>query len=80
MAKSSKRTASYDLKAADRKRDWVVKGGLTALVIVFAVVLVAYIVMNGKPKADADKVQAIHIAASNVVTKPDTKEKMEGRE
>ena len=58
MANKSKRPASYDLKAADRKRDWVVKGGLTALVIVFAVVLVAYIVMNGKPKADADKVQA----------------------
>lgn len=72
-SKSSK-NASYDLKAADRKREWVVKGGLTALVIIFAVVLVAYIVMNGKPKADANKVQAIQIAASNVVTKPDSKE------
>ncbi|KAB7757937.1 DsbA family protein [Mycolicibacterium mucogenicum] len=72
-SKSSK-NASYDLKAADRKRDWVVKGGLTALVIIFAVVLVAYIVMNGKPKADPHKVQAVQIAASNVVTNPGTKD------
>ncbi|MUL45076.1 DsbA family protein [Mycobacterium sp. CBMA293] len=72
-SKSSK-NPSYDLKAADRKRDWVVKGGLTALVIVFAVALVAYIVMNGKPKADPHQVKAVQLAASNVVTKPGTKD------
>ncbi|MDR3663222.1 MAG: DsbA family protein, partial [Mycobacterium sp.] len=72
MPSKSSKNASYDLKAADRKRDWIVKGGLTALVIIFAVALVLYIVMNGKPKADPNKVQAISVAANNVVTKPNS--------
>ena len=40
MAKSSKRPASYDLKAADRKRNLAIQIGLTAIVIIVAVGLV----------------------------------------
>ncbi|WP_370061327.1 DsbA family protein [Mycobacterium sp. MAA66] len=72
MPSKNDKNASFGLKAADRKRDWLVKGGLTALVVVFAVALVLYIVMNGKPKANPNEVRAIHLAASNVVTKPGT--------
>jgi len=66
--------ASFGLKAADRRREWLVKGGLTAVVIAFAVALVLYIVMNGQTKADPNQVKAIHIAADNVITNPGTKD------
>lgn len=74
MPSKNEKNVSFGLKAADRKRDWVVKGGLTALVVVFAVALVLYIVMNGKPKANPNEVRSIHVAASNVVTKPGTQD------
>lgn len=70
----SAKNGSFGLKAADRRREWLVKGGLSAVVIAFAVGLVLYIVMNGQSKADPNKAQAIHLAASNVVTKPGTKD------
>ena len=75
-AVSSKKdkNASFGLKAADRRREWLVKGGLTAVVIGFAVALVLYIVMNGQSKADPNQVKAIHVAAQNVITKPGTKD------
>ena len=50
MATKPKKTASYDLKAADRRRDLFVRIGLTAIVVIIAVVLVGYIVLNGKSK------------------------------
>jgi protein-disulfide isomerase len=70
----NEKNAKFGLKAADRRRDWLVKGGLTVVVIAFAVALVVYIVLNGNPKRDPNKAQAIHIAASNVITKPGTKD------
>ena len=74
MSSKNEKKANFGLKAADRKRDWLVKGGLTALVVVFAVALVLYIVMNGQPKADPNKAQSIHIASDKVITKPGTKD------
>ena len=46
MAANSKKTAKYDLKAADRKRNLAIQIGLTSIVVIFAVVLVLYIVMS----------------------------------
>ena len=45
MATKPKKNARYDLKAADRKRNLFVQIGLTSVVVIFAVVLVLYIVM-----------------------------------
>ena len=45
MATKPKKQASYDLKAADRKRNLAIQIGLTSIVVIFAVVLVGYIVM-----------------------------------
>jgi protein-disulfide isomerase len=70
----NEKKASFGLKAADRRRDWLIKGGLTVVVIAFAVGLVVYIVLNGQPKADPNKAQSIHVAASNVITKAGTKD------
>ena len=45
-AAKSKRPASYDLNAATRRRDLLVRIGLTSIVVIFAVVLVGYIVVS----------------------------------
>ena len=41
MPTKPKKSASYDLKAADRKRNVMIQVGLTAIVVLFAVALVA---------------------------------------
>ena len=46
MATKPKKTASYDLKAADRRRDMLIKIGLTATVVIIAVAVVLTIVLN----------------------------------
>ncbi|MBU9764453.1 DsbA family protein [Mycobacterium sp. TNTM28] len=73
MAKP-KKTAKYDLKAADRKRNLFVQIGLTAVVVLFAVGLVLYIVMTGEKRPAAGEARAIHVAAPNVITKDGTSE------
>ena len=72
MATKSKKNASYDLKAADRRRNMFIQIGLTAIVVIFAVVLVLYIVMSGKDKTAgaAGQGKAIRAETSSVVTKP----------
>lgn len=71
MAKP-KKNAKYDLKAADRKRNLLIQIGLTAVVVVFAVALVLYIVTTGSKKPDAGAGKAIRVASSNVITKDGT--------
>lgn len=66
MAKKSKAPARYDLKAADRRRNIAIQVGLTAVVVIFAVALVLWIVTN-KPETVAGG-QSIRIAAPDVVT------------
>ena len=46
MANNKKSTPRYDLKAQDRKRNLAIQLGLTAVVVIFAVALVLYIVMG----------------------------------
>ena len=74
MANKPKKTASYDLKAADRRRNMFVQIGLTAVVVIFAVALVGYIVLSGKEKPASGESKAIRVATSKVVTKEGTTE------
>lgn len=73
MAKP-KKTAKYDLKAADRKRNLFVQIGLTAVVVLFAVGLVLYIVLTGHKRPAAGEARAVHVAAPTVITKDGTSE------
>ncbi|HKP44308.1 DsbA family protein [Mycobacterium sp.] len=68
MAKP-KRQASYDLKAADRKRNLAIQIGLTSIVVIFAVALVLYIVMNGSKKPAEGEAKSIRVTSSKLVTK-----------
>jgi protein-disulfide isomerase len=71
VAKSSKRTAKYDLKAADRKRNLAVQIGLTAIVVLFAVGLVFYIVSNGD-KRQTGEAQAVRVESTSVIKADDS--------
>lgn len=66
MADKPKKTAAYDLKAADRKRSMLIRIALTATVIIVAAALFSYIVLFGKKPA-AGEVKAIRVATSDVV-------------
>jgi protein-disulfide isomerase len=66
---NSKKTAKYDLKAADRKRDLAIRIGLTAVVIIFAVALVGYIVLSNDKKPQAGEAKAVRVASSDVIKK-----------
>ena len=72
MATKPKKTASYDLKAADRRRNVMIQVGLTAVVVIFAVVLVVYIVTSGSTKPAGGEAKSIRVATSSVVTKEGT--------
>ncbi len=67
MAKNSK-PARYDLKAADRKRNLAIQIGLTAIVVVFAVALVLYIVMSSD-KVQSGEAKSIRVTSSELITK-----------
>ena len=69
MATNKKSTPRYDLNAQDRKRDLAIRLGLTALVIVFAVGLVLYIVMGNDKKAAAGEVRAVRVSSSALIKK-----------
>lgn len=71
MATKPKR---YDLKAADRKRNLLVQGGLIAVVVIFAVALVLYIMMSHEKKVSPGQDKAIRVTSSKLITKPGTSE------
>ena len=68
MATKPKKTARYDLKAADRKRNLMIQIGLTAVVVVFAVALVLYIVMSADKKPASGEAKSIRVTSSNLIT------------
>lgn len=59
----------YDLKKADRKRNLTIQIGLTSIVVIFAVVLVGYIVMSNDKKPQSGEAKAVRVASSNVIKK-----------
>ena len=69
MATKPKKQASYDLKAADRKRNLAIQIGLTSIVVIFAVVLVGYIVLSNDKKPQSGEAKAIRVESSNVIKK-----------
>ena len=73
MASNKKSAPRYDLNAQTRKRDLAVRLGLTAVVVLFAVGLVLYIVM-GREKVSADDTRAVQISSAALIKKPDSTE------
>jgi protein-disulfide isomerase len=73
VATNKKSSPRYDLKAQDRKRDLAIRLGLTALVVVFAVGLVLFIVM-GKDKKGSNEAQSVRITSSALIKKDGTEE------
>ena len=69
---NKKSTPRYDLNAQDRKRDMLVKVGLTALVVAFAVGLVLWIVMGSDKKSTEP--HAVRVASQSIVKKDGTDE------
>ena len=73
MATNKKTAPRYDLKAQDRKRNLMIQLGLTAIVVIFAVALVLYIVMGQDKKAAGDA-QAVRISSAQLIKKDGTDE------
>ena len=61
--------ARYDLKAADRKRNLAIQIGLTAIVVIFLVVVVLYFAVFSDKKPKSGEEKAIRVASSNVIKK-----------
>ena len=74
MATNKKSAPKYDLKAQDRKRNLFIQLGLTAIVVIFAVGLVLYIVMGQDKNKGNGNTQAVRIASSSVIKKDGTDE------
>jgi protein-disulfide isomerase len=72
--KPPKKTPRYDLIAADRKRNLAIRIGLTAVVVIFAVALVSYILVNKVDKPGEDEAKSIRVSTSSVITKEGTSE------
>ena len=63
MAAKPKKNARYDLKAADRKRNLAIQIGLTSIVVIFAVVLVGYIVLSNEKKPASGESKSIRVTS-----------------
>jgi len=72
VAAKPKKNARYDLKAADRKRNLAIQIGLTSIVVIFAVVLVGYIVMSNEKKPASGESKSIRVTSSKLVNKEGT--------
>lgn len=73
MADKPKRPA-YDLKKAGRRRDIAIRTGLTAIVLIFAVVLVGYIVISHDKKGGDRESRAVRVTSNALVTKEGTQD------
>lgn len=71
---NTKRQPKYDLKAADRKRNLAVQIGLTAIVVIFAVGLVLYIVTSADKKPSEGEAKSIRVTSSSLIKKEGTDE------
>jgi protein-disulfide isomerase len=69
VATKPKKQASYDLKAADRRRNMAIQIGLTAIVVIFAVVLVGYIVLSNDKKPASGETKAVRVESSKIIKK-----------
>ncbi|MDD7813880.1 DsbA family protein [Mycobacterium sp. CSUR Q5927] len=67
MASKPKRPGASGLKAADHKRNLAMQIGLVAIVVLFAVGLIGYIVMSNSHKKGAGAGEAIRVTSSKLV-------------
>ncbi|MGY4710064.1 DsbA family protein [Mycolicibacterium sp. CBM1] len=74
MATNKKSAPRYDLRAQDRKRNLAIQLGLTAIVVIFAVGLVLYIVMGHDKKLAAGDAKPVQITSSALIKKDGTDE------
>lgn len=70
MASKPKRP-SYKLKAADHKRNLTMQIGLVAIVVIFAVGLIGYIVLSNDKKG-AGAAEAVRVTSSKLITEDGT--------
>jgi protein-disulfide isomerase len=73
VATKPKKNESFDLRAADRRRNLAIQIGLTAVVVIFAVGLVLYIV-TGNKKPTSGETKSIRVASSSLIKKDGTDE------
>jgi protein-disulfide isomerase len=66
---NTKRQPKYDLKAADRKRNMAIQIGLTAVVVIFAVALVLYIMHSADKKPAQGEAKSIRVTSSSLIKK-----------
>jgi protein-disulfide isomerase len=71
VASKPKRPAGYGLRAADHKRNLLMQVGLVAIVVVFAVGLIGYIVISHHKKG-AGAAEAVRVTSSKLITKDGT--------
>jgi protein-disulfide isomerase len=69
VVNNKKSMPRYDLKAQDRKRNLAIQLGLTAIVVVFAVALVLYIVTGHNKKTGSGEAQAVRITSNSLIKK-----------
>jgi protein-disulfide isomerase len=74
VATKPKKQAKYDLRAADRKRNLAIQIGLTAVVVLFAVALVLYIVMSAEDPVAEGEAKSIRVTSNSLITKEGTSE------
>ncbi|RAU94942.1 DsbA family protein [Mycobacterium sp. pW045] len=74
MASKPKRPGASGLKAGDHKRNLAMQIGLIAIVVVFAVGLIGYIVVSNSHKKGAGAGEAVRVTSSKLVTKDGTDE------
>lgn len=75
MATNSKKTAKYDLKAADRKRNLLIQIGLTSIVVLFLAFVVLYFtVFANQDKPAEGEAKAIRVTSGTLITKEGTSE------
>lgn len=69
MAPNSKPPIGYNLTATARRRNTVIQIGLTAVVVIFAVVLVLSIVTGRDPTPAPGEAKAVRVTSSKLITK-----------